>query len=191
MDVKGKHDFEQRPEVNGTPVLTEGAAEISALTEKVTPVSADLLLIEDSAASNAKKKLQIGNIASIFGSEYQTARSDGQSSTTSTTPVQKLRMTTTSLVGGNYYIGWFFEWGADADDKNNQFRVQIDDTTTLTSLCFEDRGKATDTPAVWRLGAGWDIRTLSSGVKNIDIDYWTDANTVYIRNARLVLWRVS
>ena len=37
-------------------------AEISAVTEKASPVSADLVLIEDSEASNAKKKVQLGNI---------------------------------------------------------------------------------------------------------------------------------
>ncbi len=39
------------------------AAEISAIAEKVTPVSADLLIIEDSADTNNKKKLQIGNLS--------------------------------------------------------------------------------------------------------------------------------
>ncbi len=38
------------------------SAEISAVAEKTTPVSADLLIIEDSAASNAKKRVQIGNL---------------------------------------------------------------------------------------------------------------------------------
>lgn len=37
-------------------------AEINSISEKSTPVNADLLLIEDSAASNAKKKVQIGNL---------------------------------------------------------------------------------------------------------------------------------
>lgn len=40
------------------------AAEISAIVEKVTPVSGDLILIEDSADSNNKKKIQIGNLPS-------------------------------------------------------------------------------------------------------------------------------
>jgi len=40
------------------------AAEISTITEKTTPVSADLLIIEDSAAANAKKRVQIGNLPS-------------------------------------------------------------------------------------------------------------------------------
>lgn len=38
------------------------AGEIAALTEKVSPASADLLIIEDSADSNNKKKVQIGNL---------------------------------------------------------------------------------------------------------------------------------
>jgi len=38
------------------------AAEIFAITEKATPISADLLVIEDSAAANVKKKVQVGNL---------------------------------------------------------------------------------------------------------------------------------
>lgn len=38
--------------------------EINSITEKVTPVNADILIIEDSADSNNKKKLQIGNLPS-------------------------------------------------------------------------------------------------------------------------------
>lgn len=38
------------------------ASEISAVTEKTTLVAADLLLIEDSADSNAKKRVQITNL---------------------------------------------------------------------------------------------------------------------------------
>lgn len=38
------------------------AAEISAIAEKTVPISTDLVLIEDSAASDAKKKVQIGNL---------------------------------------------------------------------------------------------------------------------------------
>lgn len=40
------------------------AAEISAITEKTTPVGNDLLLIEDSEAGSSKKRLKISNITS-------------------------------------------------------------------------------------------------------------------------------
>ena len=48
--------------VSDGSLITSKAAEISTLTEKTTPIGADLVLIEDSAAANAKKKVQISNI---------------------------------------------------------------------------------------------------------------------------------
>ncbi len=45
------------------------AAEISAVTEKVSPVDADLVLIEDSSAANAKKRIRLGNIPGGGGAE--------------------------------------------------------------------------------------------------------------------------
>lgn len=44
------------------------SGEINAITEKVSPVDGDWLLIEDSAASNVKKKIQIGNLPGGSGS---------------------------------------------------------------------------------------------------------------------------
>ena len=49
------------------------AGEIAAVTEKVTPVAADLILIEDSADSNNKKRIQITNLpgsGAVFNSAY-------------------------------------------------------------------------------------------------------------------------
>jgi len=66
MKWKGRINFELRPQLNGSNLLlTEGSGEISAVTEKTAPVSADLVLIEDSAASNAKKRAQLSNIRKI------------------------------------------------------------------------------------------------------------------------------
>lgn len=45
-----------------TDVLSAAAGEISALSEKSAPVQADLVVIEDSADSNAKKKVQVGSL---------------------------------------------------------------------------------------------------------------------------------
>jgi len=41
------------------------AGEIAAITEKGTPISADLLIIEDSASGNVKKRVQIGNLPGV------------------------------------------------------------------------------------------------------------------------------
>ena len=45
-----------------TAIHDNKAAEINAITEKTTPVGNDLIIIEDSAASNAKKKVKISNL---------------------------------------------------------------------------------------------------------------------------------
>jgi hypothetical protein len=44
------------------------SGEIAAIPEKSSPVSGDLLIIEDSEASNAKKKVQVGNLPGSTGS---------------------------------------------------------------------------------------------------------------------------
>lgn len=43
------------------------SGEIAAVTEKATPAPADLVLIEDSAASNAKKRVQLSSILDLLG----------------------------------------------------------------------------------------------------------------------------
>lgn len=45
-----------------TAIHDNVAGEIAAITQKVTPVSGDFLLIEDSAAANAKKYITIGSL---------------------------------------------------------------------------------------------------------------------------------
>jgi len=53
---------DNRTDSNAIHKATSG--EIAGMTEKGTPVGADLIVIEDSAASNAKKKVQISNLPS-------------------------------------------------------------------------------------------------------------------------------
>jgi len=66
MDWKGKINFETRPQVTGDNViLTTKTGEINAVASKATPASADVLLIEDSAASYAKKKITINSIKGL------------------------------------------------------------------------------------------------------------------------------
>ena len=54
------------PAVSGASVSSavqvDVSGEISALTAKTTPVAADIMMIEDSAASNAKKKMALSNL---------------------------------------------------------------------------------------------------------------------------------
>lgn len=51
-----------KTKVSDGSLITSAAGEIAATTEKTVPVYADVLLIEDSAATNAKKRVQIANL---------------------------------------------------------------------------------------------------------------------------------
>lgn len=61
----------------GTAIHDATGGEIAAITEKATPASGDWLLIEDSAASNVKKKVQIGNLPTGGGGEANTGSNVG------------------------------------------------------------------------------------------------------------------
>jgi hypothetical protein len=76
------------------------AAEISTITEKTVPVAADLLVIEDSAASNAKKRLQVGNLpnTNLFKQSAMTEVA-ADLSTTSSTWADLLTLNITTGVG--------------------------------------------------------------------------------------------
>lgn len=57
---------------SGTAITTDGTGQIAGLTGKATPVDADVTLIEDSAASNAKKKVTWANIKATLKTYFDT-----------------------------------------------------------------------------------------------------------------------
>jgi hypothetical protein len=126
------------------------------------------------------------SIKNVFGSEYQSAKDDTESSTTSSSFQQKLRLTTTDLPEGDYIIHFYCEtWQSNAADAV-EWQVELNDTTVIATAEQEPD----DINDRFSYG-GHDILTLS-GVNTFDID-WREqrGSTAYIRRARLVLWRVA
>lgn len=74
MAVLKVFDGTTQVEIGGTSdtdaIHDNVSGEIAAVAEKVSPVSADLVLIEDSAASNAKKRVQVGNLPGGSAGEF-------------------------------------------------------------------------------------------------------------------------
>ena len=62
---------------DGSAIHDDTAGEIAAVTLKGTPVAADVLLIEDSAAANAKKRITVGSLPTGGGGEANTASNVG------------------------------------------------------------------------------------------------------------------
>lgn len=123
----------------------------------------------------------------IFGSNFQQESSDGESSTTSSTFQQKLRLTTSELPSGVYRIGFYYEW-QKSGLSDFLSRVQVNDTTNI-SEGFEEAVDAGSDQWFVRGGFGY---YSGSGVLNIDLDYAASGgDTSYIRRARLEIWRIS
>ena len=162
--------------------------ELNELAEM--PAATDVLVVVD-ISSGETKKVEFQNLANtpVFGTEFQSNESDGTSSTFSDEFQQKLRLTTSSLPVGNYYISWSYEIRNTANDDMHESRVREDDTTTLA----EEAGahKAPLGIDAWRPNAGFKVLTGISGVKTFDIEYRAPETTVEIRRARLALWRIS
>lgn len=115
------------------PILyfTEDAAQISSITEKTTPVDADLLLIEDSADSNNKKRIQIGNLPAA-GLIY--VRDTAQASTSGTS----IDFTKPASIFTVERITVLFE-GVDTDAADDLL-VQIGDAGGLETTGYLSAG---------------------------------------------------
>jgi hypothetical protein len=132
---------------------------------------------------------QIDNIEIIFGSELGYASSETESTTTNSTPQQKVRLSKTSLPSGTYHIDYSTEY-ARLNDKNSEsnVRVQINDTTTIASHYDEDsKGGA----GLYHMVSGMYEAALSGNV-DIDLDYYdTGGGTTGVRRSRISIWRVA
>ena len=123
----------------------------------------------------------------VFGGNFQQASNDAESSTTSSTFQQKLRMTTSSLPSGTYRIGYSVEGRCNSTYVALALRVQINDTTTIGEALVESQDVSN-----YDDYSGFYYYT-GSGVLNIDFDYCSSSGgtTSFTRRARLEIWRVS
>ena len=104
------------------------AGEIAAITEKTVPVGTDLLIIEDSADSNNKKKVQIGNLP---GGGVDTTRiTDGGAVWVDTDEVTDQVIMNVGLTGGARAI-----W---SKTNGGQFALRPSSGGTSPTIAFQE-----------------------------------------------------
>lgn len=131
-----------------------------------------------------------GGASSVFGNEYQSQESLGQSTTTSTTFQDKIDWTTTSLPAGTYRVGWSFGWSHGATNTDFESRIQRNGTTVMSHM-QEPQDSGTDQ---FHRECGFFTFTIgAAATQDLNLQFRTDDSddTAYIRDARLELWRVS
>lgn len=125
----------------------------------------------------------------VYGTQYQYAEDLSESSTSSGSFQEKLKLTTPALPAGNYMVGWSAEVRNNSDERGVRWQIQLNDTITLGEGRFNnDEESNTSYISV----SGFAQVTLLVGVHIIDID-WARASggSARIRNARIQLYRVA
>lgn len=129
----------------------------------------------------------------VFGQNSQNAEDLTLSTTTSTTPIQKLRMTTPSLPTGTYRIGWSYSWYFTSGANDFAAQVQVDDNPSLI-LIQQQEGPADVGTDQRHLVGGFAYITFGTpGTHDVDLDFFRvgGVGTAGIQDARLEIRRES
>jgi len=127
--------IEGGPGTDTTAIHDNVASEISAVTEKLVPIAGDFILIEDSAAANVKKRIQVGNLPfSANELDEQTVGSTTLTSTTSTTYVDlaTMTLTTSNTVVKKYLVNFVCSFANSAREKTF-FRIVVNGVAVAES----------------------------------------------------------
>lgn len=142
-------------------------------------------------------------IANVFGESYQKFTSLNEQSTTSTTLVTAFSGTTTSLTSGTYYVTWSFEVSqVAAQDVLSRVSINSIQISGRAGGTASQGGADTKTRvqngvaggagsnAGWISVSGSDDMSLS-GTVPVLVQFAANANTAWIRNIIVILWRTS
>jgi hypothetical protein len=118
--------------------------------------------------------------------EIRQNKDEGQSSTTSTSYEQKVRLELDGIPDGAYIVQWYVELRHSNNTPGEivEMRVEVNDTNEI--------GFSTWMYNVWEDAAGFTIQDVSAGDHFIDLDFRVQGGgTAYCRRARLLFWRIA
>lgn len=141
------------------------------------------IIVSNHDPDNCEDDSDVGIIIGAAGD----ASSLTLSSTNSTTPQRKLRMSTVNIPVGRYRIGWFYEFAHSLTSADFRGQVQLNESIDLMEHSQELKDSGTDQS---NLLCGFAYVDLNEGNHNIDVNYWSENGTSYIKNVRLEIWRV-
>lgn len=123
--------------------------------------------------------------------DYEYAERNTELTTTSTTYIEYLKLTTSSLAAGDYRIGWFFCWAGEVSSRNVYVQIELDDTTTIDEVSQEPQEPTAEGSIV---SSGFKKVTLGAGVHTFDMDLHREAGNpsknVSLFVGRLELMRI-
>ena len=126
--------------------------------------------------------------SATFGSQYHSATSEGEDTTTSTSYQTKLTLTTSSLPSGTYLLSWSAEVGNSQRDRDTLVKISDASVGTLNEA---RKGKVDTDGGYTILSGSYELASIS-GVRTITMGYKVNTtDTAKIRCARFTFWRIS
>lgn len=169
-----------------TQILQEGA-KVKLQANRVAGTGA--LVSASNATGITMFKLDelssIENLLLKFGTYYKYAASLGTTTTSSTTYIEKLRMTTVSVPEGVYRVGIAFQIADIAVNKDLNIQVQVDDSVTIHDSRVNLTVNATP------IQSDFAQVTLTEGIHNVALNFKANSGTVGLLNVKLEFWRVE
>jgi hypothetical protein len=166
--------------------LKRASGDFNSFTEKTGPVNDDIILIEDSADTYAKKKIKKSSLyASAFGGGASDTAVDSEASTTETSYQDRVNYTTGTLQAGRYRIGFQFLAKTGGAGQVGQYAIDVAGGESEAVECKDN---------YYQLQSGFVYYDLASaGTINIKLKYKSGGtnSTAYIMKARVEVWKVS
>jgi len=178
-------------------ILVDGSRAFTSTVGGVDPTDdphlVTLSFMQAALLGTASGIPQVGNI--LFGSEFEYEIDSTESSSNSTTYLNKLTLTASGVTGngipdGAYRLGWHFEWRISKSNADFNYRIRYDDTTDFK----EDSISPFVDTSVWNpISNFFYIENVVSGTHTFELDYSSSSAsaTAYIREVRFEFWRVS
>ena len=145
------------------------------------------LVVKDGVTGSFTLAQLIGGPSPLAG---YNAVDDSETSTTASTWQQKLSLSLPQGFSGNVWALWYAEIRTSAANKEFSAQAALDDTDQLGYA----RSSLGLVNGVY-VFSGFAVRTLVAGDHHLDIDYQrfagSPAYTVFIKRARLAVWRIG
>lgn len=170
---------DQTPANHDTAKLTSGTLDDARVAESNVTQHQAALSITESQISDLDH-------SSVFGSGYEYAESEAESTSTSDTLADKVTLVTASLAAGDYKFSYSCEMQNSNAGGNVQIEV-LDGATVIGQAMIEP-----DNGTNYYMQSGFKMLSSISGVRTLKIQFAQNSTgTARIRKARVEIFRVS